>query len=78
MHVNYFLNGLNRPLGHLKGAESWFQHPPIQLQVRPQSTLCGLLPKGPVVQGFFWLNNSEPGSSPLKLIIYHELSMEQQ
>jgi len=65
--MKVFTVGLNRPpLRHLKGAETWFQHPTILLQVRPQSALRGLLPKGPVLQGFVWLNNSKPGSGPLK------------
>jgi len=32
-----------------QGAETWFQHPPILLQVRLQSTLRGLMLNGPVV-----------------------------
>ena len=57
-----FTVGLNRPLRHLKGVETWF--PSILLWVRPQSTLCGLLSKGLVVQGFVWLINFELGSGP--------------
>lgn len=33
--------------------------------MRPPA-LRRLLPKGPVVQGFFWLIKSEPGSGPYK------------
>ena len=62
--VKAFIVGLNQPLRHLKGAETWFQHPPILLLVRPQSVLRRLLLKGPVVQGVFWIINFEPGSSP--------------
>ena len=56
--------GPNQPLRHLKGVETWFKHPTILARVIPQSTECRLLLKGPVVQGFVWLINSDPGSSP--------------
>ena len=59
--------GLHQTLRHLKGAETWFQHPTILLRVIPQSALRRLLPKEPVEQGFVWLINSEPGSGPNKL-----------
>eukprot|EP00253_Pinus_taeda_P017286 PITA_17286 len=38
-----FTVGLNRPLRHLKDVETWFQHPPILLQVRPHQANSGLL-----------------------------------
>ena len=59
-YVKVFIVGLNQPLRHLEGTETWFQHPPILLQVRPQFALHALLLKGPVVQGFVWLINSKP------------------
>ena len=49
-----------------QGAETWFQHPPILLRSRLRSALRGLMPKGPIVQGFVWLINDEPRSSPFK------------
>ena len=58
--------GPNQTLRHLKGAETWFQQPPILLRVRPQSALHRSLPKGLIVQGLFWLINSEPGLGPNK------------
>ena len=61
-----FTVGLNRPLKHFKGAETWFQHAPILLWVRPLSVLHRLFPNGSIVQGFVWLNNSKPGLGPLK------------
>lgn len=63
--------GLSRHPKHLKGAKTWFQHPPILLRVRLQSALYGLMLKGPVVSGFVWLNNFELGSSPLKPTTLH-------
>ena len=43
---------------HPQGVETWFQHPPLLPQVRPQSALRRLWPKGPVATRFVWLNNS--------------------